>query len=107
MMPSSTGQPGGKRTGDSVADYPIEGGRFLAVCAELLTQDFRISWYDRFAPPAALQAGQNSFGLTMDLPDGAQSVAALEGVDMAAVGTGAAKMAATRATAPSTPAAAA
>lgn len=88
LMPSSTGQPGGKRTGDSVADYPIEGGRFLAVCAELLTQDFRISWYGRFAPPAAQQVGQNSFGLTMDLPDGAESVAALEGVDMAAVGTG-------------------
>lgn len=87
-MPSSKWQPGGKRTGDSVADYPIEGRCFRAVSAKLLTQDIRMSWCDRFAPPAALQAGRNSFGFTVDLPDGAQSVAALEGVDMAAVGAG-------------------
>ncbi len=35
-MPTSKGQLGGKRTGDSVADYPIEGGCFLAVGAEQL-----------------------------------------------------------------------
>lgn len=83
LMPSSTGKPGGKRTGDCMADYPIEGGRFIEVCSQLLTQDFRISWYDRFAPASAVQAGQNSYGLTMDLPAGAASVAAFEGVEMA------------------------
>ncbi|WP_346825004.1 hypothetical protein ACEN2Y_00360 (plasmid) [Ralstonia solanacearum] len=35
-LPTSRGQLGGKRTGDSVADYPIEGGCFLAVGAEPL-----------------------------------------------------------------------
>lgn len=35
-MPSSKWQPGGKRTGDSVADYPIEGRCFRAVSAEQL-----------------------------------------------------------------------
>ncbi|AFJ90364.1 Zinc metalloproteinase Mpr protein (plasmid) [Burkholderia sp. KJ006] len=85
LMPSNTGRPGGKRTGDQMADYPIEGGLFLEVCSDLLTGDFKISWYDRFASASHVQAGQNSFGLTLDLPEGAASVAALEGVEMAAV----------------------
>lgn len=29
LMPSSTGKPGGARTGDSMADYAIEGGQFM------------------------------------------------------------------------------
>lgn len=68
LMPSSTGKPGGRRTGDHIADYPIEGGRFLKACQDLLTQQFRISWYDRFPPAAAIQLGQQSHGLVMDLP---------------------------------------
>ena len=43
LMPSSTGQPGGRRTGDHMADYAIEGGRFLKACKELVTEEFRIS----------------------------------------------------------------
>ncbi|MCZ2134628.1 MAG: SprT-like domain-containing protein [Burkholderiales bacterium] len=48
LMPSDTGKPGGKRTGEHMADYPIEGGRFLAATDALLTKDFRVSWLDRF-----------------------------------------------------------
>lgn len=48
LMPSSTGEPGGKRVGDCMADYPIEGGLFLASCERLATRDYRISWFDRF-----------------------------------------------------------
>ena len=47
LMPSSTGKPGGKKTGESVADYPIEGGRFLEVTERLL-KTFKLSWTDRF-----------------------------------------------------------
>lgn len=50
LMPSSTGQPGGKKTGEKMADYAIEGGRFLDVCADLLKSDFKVSWLDRFPP---------------------------------------------------------
>lgn len=57
LMPSSTGKPGGKRTGDHVADYAIEGGLFLQACAELVTKDFQISWYDRFPEPRQMEAG--------------------------------------------------
>jgi predicted SprT family Zn-dependent metalloprotease len=57
LMPSSTGRPGGKRTGDHMADYAIEGGRFLAACQALVTDSFQISWYDRFPATEHVQAG--------------------------------------------------
>ncbi|WP_425545074.1 hypothetical protein, partial [Caenispirillum bisanense] len=50
LMPSDTGAPGGKRTGDSVSDYVIKGGAFEAACTALLTQDYTLSWLDRFPP---------------------------------------------------------
>lgn len=65
LMPSSTGKPGGQRTGDCMSDYAIEGGGFLRACKELITQDFRLSWYDRFPGPELLEAGQRS--AAMDL----------------------------------------
>lgn len=57
LMPSSTGRPGGKRTGDHMADYAFEGGRFLLACEALVTDQFRISWYDRFPAVEHVQAG--------------------------------------------------
>jgi predicted SprT family Zn-dependent metalloprotease len=59
LMPSSTGQPGGRRTGDRMADYAIEGGPFLEATKRLITQDFRISWYDRFGPSNLQAMTQN------------------------------------------------
>lgn len=50
LMPSSTGQPGGAKTGEKMADYAIEGGRFMQATAALLATDFRISWLDRVTP---------------------------------------------------------
>lgn len=55
LMPSSTSRPGGKRTGDHMGDYVIEGGRFERACEQLLSVHFTISWYDRFPPADALQ----------------------------------------------------
>lgn len=48
LMPSSTGQPGGKRTGERMGDYIIEGGAFALACADLITTAYRLSWVDRF-----------------------------------------------------------
>lgn len=62
LMPSDTGKPGGKKTGEKMADYPIEGGAFLAATQELLTRDFRISWLDRFPPATIAQAALLSIG---------------------------------------------
>lgn len=60
LMPSSTGQPGGKRTGDMMADYAIRGGRFLSACEELLTGSFKLSWYDRFPSEEHVRIGAQS-----------------------------------------------
>lgn len=62
LMPSSTGRPGGKRTGDRMADYPIEGGRFLEVAKDLLGEAFDIPWADRFsiAAPALLEDDEDT-----------------------------------------------
>lgn len=65
LMPSSTGQPGGKRTGDMMADYPIAGGRFLKACDSLLTRDFSLSWYDRFPSDEHLRFGESSASAQM------------------------------------------
>ncbi|MEX0957580.1 MAG: SprT-like domain-containing protein [Rhizobiaceae bacterium] len=46
LMPSVTGQPGGKRTGYRVSDYVIEGGPFDIVCRELLIAGKSITWRD-------------------------------------------------------------
>lgn len=50
LMPSNTGQEGGKRVGDQMTHYIIKGGRFERVCASLLTKDYTLSWVDRFPP---------------------------------------------------------
>ncbi len=53
LMPSSTGEPGGAKTGEKVADYPIEGGAFLQAAQHFMEQGHGISWLDRYAarPP--------------------------------------------------------
>lgn len=35
LMPSSTGKPGGRMTGQSMSAYPVPGGKFITACAEL------------------------------------------------------------------------
>lgn len=48
LMPSDTGLPGGKMTGQSIADYTIAGGAFEQASKELLATGFAISWLDRY-----------------------------------------------------------
>jgi hypothetical protein len=48
LMPSNTGLPGGKKTGQQMTHYIIEGGPFEIVCKGLLAENFKISWADRF-----------------------------------------------------------
>lgn len=52
LMPSSTGLPGGKRTGRSMSHYIIPGGIFLASCRKLLEDGYAIPWLDRHLPAA-------------------------------------------------------
>ena len=55
LMPSSTGKPGGKKTGEKMMDYIIEGGLFEIKLASLLSTNFRVSWFDRFPPISGIQ----------------------------------------------------
>jgi hypothetical protein len=60
LMPSDTGKPGGKKTGDHMQDYVIQGGRFDQACQELMATGFAITWLDRY--PAASAAVQQILG---------------------------------------------
>ncbi len=46
LMPSNTGKPGGKRTGQRMADYVIPGGLFEVAMKKLLGTGFGITWKD-------------------------------------------------------------
>jgi len=45
LIPSETGKPGGKETGQAVLDYIEEGGRFQRVCQQMLATGFVIPWH--------------------------------------------------------------
>lgn len=49
LMPSHTGEEGGRTTGQRMSDYPLPGGDFIEACAELVDGGFRIPWVDRHA----------------------------------------------------------
>lgn len=50
LMPSDTGKPGGKRVGDNVKTYIIDGGAFDIASSKLVDSEFKLSWVDRFPP---------------------------------------------------------
>lgn len=39
LMPSHSGKPGGKRTGQTMGDYPINGGKFMGVTEQLMNEE--------------------------------------------------------------------
>lgn len=52
LMPSSTGEPGGKITGQTMADYIIEDGLFIQAFQNLSeSKKFDLPWFDRRALP--------------------------------------------------------
>ena len=54
LIPSHTGEVGGKRTGDKMSHYILKAGKFDQACQQLITQDYKLSWMDRFPPPKAI-----------------------------------------------------
>ena len=72
LMPSDTGMPGGKKTGDKMADYPVEGGAFLEACSQLLRSGFLLPWIDR--QPAPTDSCQPRL-TRADMPDGLMAIA--------------------------------
>jgi hypothetical protein len=51
LMPSDTGEPGGRRTGFQMTHYIIEGGPFDRACRELLGNGYSIDWRDALIKP--------------------------------------------------------
>ena len=47
LMPSHNGLVGGRKTGDSMMDYVIEGGKFHEYYLRLIGSAFRVSWIER------------------------------------------------------------
>jgi hypothetical protein len=53
LMPSHTGRPGGRKTGQLVMHYIIDGGPFDVAAEELVGSGFRLSYYDTSEKKAA------------------------------------------------------
>ena len=51
LITSTTGFPGGQRTGERMSDYVIYGGPFHLAARQLATADFLLPWVDRYATP--------------------------------------------------------
>ena len=69
LMPSHTGRAGGKKVGQHMDHYIIQGGPFSVACEKLLTRDFRLSWLDRFpAVDPALSPAAEAIADADDLP---------------------------------------
>ena len=49
LMPSSTGKPGGARTGQRMSDYVLPNKAFIKECEALVNGGFNIPWVDRFS----------------------------------------------------------
>jgi predicted SprT family Zn-dependent metalloprotease/ribosomal protein S27E len=49
LMPSTTGRPGGNKTGQKMSDYPIAHGAFIRECETLVKLGFGLPWVDRFS----------------------------------------------------------
>ncbi len=62
LMPSSTGAPGGARTGQQMADYAIAGSAFMLASEELVSNQFQVSWCDRFFVPMRVSLGSTDEG---------------------------------------------
>ncbi len=49
LMPSNTGEPGGKKTGRQMTHYIISNGAFDKACKKLLETGFQITWQENLS----------------------------------------------------------
>ncbi len=64
LIPSDTGEAGGRKTGQSMSDYPQPNGQFLQACIALCNQEYQFEWID--TEPAWQESSQprGGFGET-------------------------------------------
>ena len=60
LVPSDTGQPGGRTTGQRMSHYVEPGGWFAGACQDLLGKGFVIEWTDRAGEPKAGRSGKRA-----------------------------------------------
>lgn len=60
LTPTTTGLPGGKRTGQKVTHLIVKGGRFDVACAELLKSGLKITWRAIPVEPKDGKSGKRS-----------------------------------------------
>lgn len=60
LIPSNTGQPGGKKTGAQMSHYIEAGGRFAVSCERLLATGFRIDWTERPGDDKPTKSGKRA-----------------------------------------------
>ncbi len=58
LMPSDTGEPGGRRCGQQMTHYIIEGGPFDLACDELIESGAMLSWIDVVTQRVPMSATQ-------------------------------------------------
>lgn len=63
LVPSETGQPGGKQIGQKMSDYPAEGGQFIQACVDLMETGFRFSWIDENADQELIFRSAEDYGI--------------------------------------------
>lgn len=62
LIPSDTGRPGGKETGQKVSHYIEEGGPFALACADLLRHGYGVAWVENVATGDAGGEGEGGEG---------------------------------------------
>jgi len=67
LMPSATGTPGGKKTGEKMSHYIMADGPFIHACKALLQTSFVIVWYDRF-PVQMVKEYEFAAAMTVSVP---------------------------------------
>ena len=67
LMPSHTGAPDGKRTGERIDHYIIADGPFAVSCVALLSARFTLNWLDRFAVLPAPAAAAEELALSPEM----------------------------------------
>ncbi len=65
LMPSSTGEPGGKRTGQYMGEYVIPGGIFEKEARELI-QTFDLGWLDLVQYSSLRENGAADYSLSVE-----------------------------------------
>jgi predicted SprT family Zn-dependent metalloprotease len=60
LCPSSTGLPGGKKTGTSISHYVMEKGPFALACTQLFELGFTFSWLEHFKETSQEKKGSRT-----------------------------------------------